>query len=118
MLEPATGYDPNDSKYGYAGILGKHIYAIKINNHRFRVHTLGKGWGSEIKAGGIGGDYVNPIDGIAISGAEYRAYDDHWLPAVTGYNINDNSNGYAGNLGTPITAFMVRGSQYSAAIFQ
>ena len=118
-LETATGYDANDAKYGYAGILGRHIYAVRINKYKFRVHILGQGWSAEVSAGGIGGDYVNPIDGIAISGAQYRVYaNDHWLPAVTGYNTNDNKNGYAGNLGNPISGFMVKGTTYAAAIYQ
>lgn len=39
---------------------------------------------------------------------KYAVYDSvkkKWLPFVTGYDKNNNNNGYAGNIGTPITGF-------------
>ena len=108
----------NDAKKEYAGIIGRNIYAIRIEQYKFRVHIIGKGWGDEINPGGIGGDFINPIDAIAISGTTYRVYaDDHWLPSISGYNPVYNINGYAGNLGSPISALMVRNANYAAAIY-
>ena len=117
-LETVTGYDANDAKNGYAGILGRKIYAIRIVQYKFRVHIIGKGWGDEISPGGTGGDFNNPIDAIAISGTTYRVYaDDHWLPSVAGYNPVFDINGYAGNLGSPISGLMVKNANYAVAIY-
>lgn len=41
----------------------------------------------------------------------YRAYDGSWLPEVNGHDQNDAVNGYAGNLGNPISGVYVSCSE-------
>ena len=49
------------------------------------------------------------IDGIAIKGKTYKVYaKGRWLPAVSGFNINDDINGYAGNIGSSIDAIQIK----------
>jgi hypothetical protein len=117
-LSSVTGYSKSDSNNGYAGIIGKQIVGVKLNKHKFRVHLKGKSsWESETKAGGTGGDLKTPIDGIAISGGvKYAVYANRWLPEVQKYDTKDATNGYAGILGVPITALMVKGDNYAVAI--
>ena len=56
------------------------------------------------------------IDGIAIQGKTYKVYaKGRWLPAVTGFNINDNDNGYAGVLGYAISGLMISQCTYAVA---
>ena len=48
---------------------------------------------------GSAGDLKTKIDGITISGKVYKVYSKtRWLPAITGFDINDDDNGYAGVL--------------------
>ena len=82
------------------------------------MHLKGKSsWEAETKAGGKAGDMKTPIDGIAISGGiKYTVYANSWLPEVQKYDTKDSKNGYDGILGIPITALMVKGDNYAAAI--
>lgn len=85
---------------------------IKIPNAIYKV-KVGKKWLPEVKNledfAGIKG---KPITDIAIKFTEgsckYRVHfiGGGWLPYVTGYNINDHINGYAGN-GSEIDAIEV-----------
>ena len=115
-LSTVSGYNENDDIYGYAGILGRQIIGVKITGYKFRVHLKGKSsW--EPETTGTGGDLITPIDSIAISGTTYKVYaNGRWYPAVTGYNINDSNNGFAGVIGYPISGLMVKGASYSVAI--
>lgn len=83
----------------YAGIFGISMDAIYIDNLEYRVKTK-NGWlppvtGREDYAG----IYGKEIIGVAIRGATYRVHvkGESWLPWVSGYDINDYVNGYAGN---------------------
>lgn len=72
-------------------------------NAYYRVYAGGK-WYSEVKnLEDYAGDGKNAIRGIAIrvdnGSVKYRVHlrNGSWLPYVTGYDINDITNGYAGN---------------------
>ena len=79
----------------------------------YRVQTVNKGWLPEVKDlkdyAGIEND---PIKGVAIKVNQgsiwYRVHElgKGWLPKVTGYNIKDIKNGYAGN-NHPIDAIQI-----------
>ena len=118
-LPAVSGYSESDSDNGYAGILGRGIVGIKINcGLTYRIHYLGKStW--ESASTGQTGNLLDKIDGITISGGKsYRVYSKgKWLPAVTGYNINDDDYGYAGVLGNEISGLMINGcSSYAVAV--
>jgi len=122
------GYNKNDAKNGYAGIIGRDITGLKVSGGKpYRVHIKGGKWLGEITgnnknepsngyAGTIKG---NAIDAIAVKGVS--SYTVHikggkWLRAVNGYNINDPNNGYAGVLGKAIDAIMIKGRTYAVSI--
>ena len=116
-LPSVSGFNEYDPDNGYAGIIGKPIVAVKIaGGVKFRIHYLGKSsW--EAETSGTAGDYKTQIDGIAIKGKAYKAYANGvWLPPVTGYNINDADNGYAGILNFPISGLMINKCTYAVAI--
>lgn len=79
----------------------------------YRVQTVNKGWLPEVKDltdyAGIEND---AIKGVAIKVSKgsvwYRVHElgKGWLPKVTGYNIKDSENGYAGN-NHPIDAIQI-----------
>lgn len=107
--------DTND----YAGVYGyaiSGVYAsLSSGNIYYRVHRKGYGWYSEIKnrtdyAGALG----YPIDAITMKTdtgktIHYRVHikGGNWLPYVTGYNINDGNNGYAGIMGKEIDGLQI-----------
>lgn len=73
-------------------------------NVYYRVKTQKHGWLSEVKnLEDYAGWQESPIIGVAIKVSQgiikYRVHikDGNWLPYVTGYNINDIKNGWAGN---------------------
>jgi hypothetical protein len=73
-------------------------------NAFYRVKTQKHGWLSEVKnLEDYAGWENSPITGLAIrvdkGSIKYRVHiaGRGWLPYVTGYNINDIFNGYAGN---------------------
>lgn len=73
-------------------------------NVYYRVRTIKHGWLPEVKNLEDYAGYENsPITDIAIrvdrGSIRYRVHvkGGNWLPYVTGYDINDLSNGYAGN---------------------
>lgn len=78
----------------------------------YRVKT-GNRWSKEvIDLAGVAGTIGKPITDIAIKvsygSCKYRVHvkNGKWLPWVTGYNINDYNNGYAGN-GKEIDAIQI-----------
>lgn len=79
----------------------------------YRVHTKGGKWEATVYKWdntdqGFAGVYGKLIDGVAIDKCKYRVRTKKgWLPWVTGFNINDKINGYAGNLGEEITAIEI-----------
>ena len=120
LTEISCGYKWLNTVSGsssYAGEIGTPILAVKIEgNTKFLVHYLNGGWSKE-SAGGILGDYKTPIDAIAIQGTRYQAYaKGRWQPEVSGYNTNDDNNGYAGVFGYEIEAIKINGMKYSVAI--
>ncbi len=76
----------------------------------YRVRTKAHGWLSEVKnLTDYAGWKESPVTDVAVkvsAGAvKYRVHvkGGSWLPYVTGYDVNDSKNGYAGN-GKPIDA--------------
>lgn len=80
----------------------------------YRVRTSERGWLPEVKNtedyAGVRGSAITDVAIRVSSGSvKYRVHltnENRWLPYVTGCNINDGNNGYAGN-GTPIDAIEV-----------
>ena len=114
-----TGYDVNDSKYGYAGGTSKSVSGVYANasvgNVYYRVHQKGGEWLPEVKnredyAGNLG----YPIDGFMIRSdatqLHYRAHDKThgWLSEISGYDMYNADTGYAGWTGYEIDAIMIR----------
>ena len=109
----------------YAGNFKNAVCAVYANltkgNIYYKVHIIGSKnnrarWLPEVKnredyAGNLG----QPIDAVAfrtdtgktIKYAAHEKKSGRWLPAVTGYDINDRINGYAGNFGKEIDAIKV-----------
>lgn len=101
----------------YAGIIGHNICCVYANlskgNIYYKVHTKGGKWLPEVKnRSDYAGIYNKPIDAImfktdtgkTIRYAVHVKKSNKWLPFVTGYNTNDNNNGYAGIIGQEIDA--------------
>lgn len=119
-LPSVSGFSEIDSNNGYAGIIGKGIVGINIKcGVTFRIHYVGKSsW--ESATTGQAGNLKDKIDGLAIKGGKsYKVYaGGRWLPSVTGYDINDDINGYAGNLGYEISGVMIQScNNYAVAYY-
>lgn len=111
-----TGFDINDPKKGYAGDKSKSMTDFYLCGGRtYRVHFIGdspNNWSEEhAHCDPVGNG--RKIDGISISGGKrytVRIKNNYrWLGLMTGYNINDSKNGYAGILGEEITGIAVEG---------
>lgn len=109
----------NDSDY--AGIFGHDVCAVLANltsgNIFYKVHYKGGKWLPEVaNRADYAGLFNRPIDGLMMktdTGAKlyYRVHlrrTNKWLPWVTGYNENDNNNGYAGILGQEIDGIQIK----------
>ena len=105
----------------YAGIFGHAICAVFANlskgNIFYKVHYKGGKWLPEVaNRTDYAGLFNRPIDGLMMktdTGAKlyYRVHlrrSGKWLPWVTGYNANDNNNGYAGIIGQEIDAIQIK----------
>lgn len=105
----------------YAGIFGHDICAVFANlskgNIFYKVHYKGGKWLPEVKnRADYAGLFNRPIDGLMMktdTGAKiyYRVHlrrSGKWLPWVTGYNANDNNNGYAGIIGQEIDGIQIK----------
>ena len=75
-----------------------------VQNVYYKVYAGGR-WYSEVKnLDDYAGDAIHAIKGIAvkvdIGSVKYRVHtrNGRWYPYVTGYNIQDGNNGYAGDL--------------------
>ena len=85
--------------------LGSNKKTIKNDvNVYYRVKTQKHGWLSEVKnIENYAGWENSPITGVAIKvdkgSVKYRVHikGGQWLPYVTGYDINNSMNGWAGN---------------------
>jgi len=104
----------------YAGIYGHDVDCVYIHSNcgdvEYQVHYLGGKWLPKVKnREDYAGMYNKPIDGISIrlfNGSKKLKYRVHlrngkWLPTVTGCNIYDDNNGYAGIIGKPIDAIEI-----------
>ena len=105
----------------YAGIFGHDVCAVFANLSRgnifYKVHYKGGKWLPEVKnRTDYAGLFNRPVDGLMMKtdiGAKlyYRVQlrrSGKWLPWVTGYNANDNNNGYAGILGQEIDGIQIK----------
>lgn len=93
----------------FAGVFGIPMDALYVDKLKYRAKVDGR-WLPEV----IGrNDYIGiigkPITDIAIQGATYRVHttDGKWHAWVSGYNINDYNNGYAG-VGKVIDAIQIK----------
>lgn len=104
----------------FAGILKHDVCAVYISlssgNVTYQVHELGGSWLSPVvNRTDFAGRYNKPIDAIAIKTdtgkkVKYRVHlrkQKKWLGWVTGYNLKDNNNGYAGLIGSSIDAIQI-----------
>ena len=100
----------------YAGNKGNYASAFRVEDAIFIAHDYNKKyWLPEVSSfNDYAGNIGNKIDGIAIkmkSGRKikYRVWlqSGRCLPWVTGYNIKDSKNGYAGNIGQPISCIEI-----------
>lgn len=104
----------------YAGIYGHGICAVYANlskgNIIYKVHTKGGKWLPEVKnRSDYAGIFNKTIDGLAmktdtgktIKYAVHLRKSDRWLPFVSGYNVKDGNNGYAGILGQEIDGIKI-----------
>ena len=115
-LPTVSGYNINDYNYGFSGDFGRAVVALKINTGTYSVHEIGGGWITASNKQQVGKG--KPIDAVAIKGGiEYRVHilNGGWLTPVTGYNFNDEKNGYAGIFGKAIDAVAIKGRTYSTA---
>lgn len=104
----------------YAGIFKHDVCCIYANASQgdvfYKVHFKNGYWLPEVKnRTDYAGLYNRPIDGFMIKSnkkqLQYRVHlrrTGKWLPWVTGYNINDSNNGYAGILGQEIDAIQIK----------
>ena len=102
--------------HDYAGNKGNYLSGARSDDLILIAHDYKKKyWLPEVQPNeGYAGNLPNWIDGIGAkskSGRKirYRVWlqNGQCLPWVTGYNIKDKINGYAGNLGYPISCFEV-----------
>lgn len=109
----------------YAGNFKNAICCIKANltsgNIYYRVHIIGSKtnkprWLPEVKnRQDYAGNYNQPIDALSIRTdtgytvcyCVHEKKSGRWLPVVTGSDINDSINGYAGNFGREIDAVKI-----------
>lgn len=104
----------------YAGIYGRDVGGVYANlsegNITYRVHLKGGNWlpavtnrqdYAGIKGEAIDGLMMMTDTGKTIHYAVHLKKANRWLPYVTGFNIDDSGNGYAGILGQEIDAVRV-----------
>lgn len=104
----------------YAGIMGHDVCAVYASlskgNIYYAVHTKGGRWLPVVaNRADYAGIFNKPVDGLIMRTdtghtIKYRVHlrrKNRWLPYVTGYNPNDNVNGYAGILGQEIDAIQI-----------
>lgn len=93
----------------YAGVFGIPIDCLYIDNLEYRIKTK-NGWlPSVLGRNDYAGIYGREVIGIAIKNATYRVHikGGNWLPWVSGYDVDDYNNGYAGN-GKVIDALQIK----------
>lgn len=104
----------------YAGIFGHDVCCVyassSVGNVYYRVHYKEGTWLPEVKnRDDYAGLYDRSIDGFAIKSdsapLSYRVHlrnREIWLPYVTGYDIRDRRNGFAGIIGQEIDAIEIK----------
>ena len=110
-----SGYNSGDSYNGFAGDYGRAVVGLKVRGATYRVHETGRSWLKAAKNDRVAGK-GRPIDAVAIKGVKrYKVHilGGSWLPEVTGYDTNDEENGYAGILGRTIDAVAIDGTTYA-----
>ena len=94
----------------YAGVFGVAIKRVYIDKLKYRVKSNGR-WLPEVIGRNDYAGYSNgsSVTDIAIDKAVYRVHvkGGKWLDWVSGYNIHDYNNGYAGN-GKIIDALQIK----------
>jgi len=77
-LDAVTGYDERDPNNGYAGIDGRAIDAVAIQDATYKVHILDGNWLDEVSGyniydadQGFAGIIGRTIDGVMIQGRKY-----------------------------------------------
>ena len=108
----------NDSDY--AGIFGHDVCGVLASlskgNITYKVHVKGGKWLPEVvNRTDYAGIYNKPIDalmmktdtGKTIHYAVHLRKANKWLPFVTGYDVNDFDNGFAGIIGQEIDAIKI-----------
>lgn len=97
-------------------ITAKEDYTTnKGSNHvdvYYRTRTTRNGWLPEVKNLEDYAGWEGVITDIAIrvskGSVKYRVHSNgKWYPYVTGYDINDDNNGYAGTFGKQISKFQM-----------
>nr|DAT96331.1 MAG TPA: N-acetylmuramoyl-L-alanine amidase [Bacteriophage sp.] len=104
----------------YAGIFGHDVCAVYASlskgNITYKVHYKGGKWLPAVtNRKDYAGIFNKPIDGLMMKTDTGKTihYQVHlrrknkWLPYVTGFNENDNNNGYAGIIGQEIDAIKI-----------
>ena len=93
----------------YAGKFGVPMDGLYVDNLKYRVKVGGRWLPEVIGRKDYAGILGKPITDIAIQGATYRVHttDGKWHSWVSGYNINDYKNGYAG-VGKTIDAIQIK----------
>lgn len=93
----------------YAGVFGVAMDGLYLDEGEYRVKANGKWLPAVNGRSDFAGILGQSITAIAIKGKTYRVHTikDGWLPWVSGYNINDFNNGYAGN-GNIIDAIQIK----------
>lgn len=94
----------------YAGVFGVPMDGLYVDGVKYRVKTNGRWLPEVVGRNDYAGIIGSPITDIAIEGATYRVHNktkNYWLDWVSGYNINDKENGYAGN-GSIIDAIQIK----------
>ena len=80
-----------------------HTEPVKMVDVYYRVRTKADGWLPEVKTpedyAGFTGAVTDAAIRVSAGSVKYRVHikGGKWLPCVTGCNINDGTNGYAGN---------------------
>jgi hypothetical protein len=113
-----NGHDQDNSRTGYAGFTDYPFTDFYLCSERkYRVHYLYGEWSEEFTACEPAGD-GRTIDAISISGGleyEISTLNDNvvkWYSGVTGYNISDYYNGYAGEFGKSVYMALIYGDEY------
>lgn len=105
----AFGGTSNTDTNTFAGVIGVAMDGLYIDDLEYRVKTNGRWLPAVTGRSDYAGILGSQVTDVAIKGATYRVHikGGKWLPWVTGYNINDYSNGYAGN-GKIIDAIQIK----------